>query len=124
MGGAKVYVQSNKDLDLSSLLLLDPESGKTELVESDPQGKADLGGALFSQATDELVETWYIRDRVKNYFRDKAYEADVRRLERKFPGLDVSVVSRSLDEGRWLVLASGDKEPGRVLLYDRKTRNP
>ncbi len=30
-------------------MLLDPQTGKTEMVESDPLGKVDLGGALFSE---------------------------------------------------------------------------
>ena len=60
-------------MNLISLMLLDPATGKTEMVESDPLGKVDFGGALFSEKTDELVETWYIDDRVKTYFKDKAF---------------------------------------------------
>ena len=36
-------------------MLLDPETGKTEMVESDPLKKVDFGGAVFSEATDELA---------------------------------------------------------------------
>jgi hypothetical protein len=44
-------METNKDADLTSLELLDPQTGKTEMVESDPLGKVDFGGALFSEAT-------------------------------------------------------------------------
>ena len=56
-------METNKgaDLDLSALVLLDPETGKTEMVESDPLKKVDFGGAIFSEATDELAMTTYDR---------------------------------------------------------------
>jgi len=62
-GDQRLYMETNKDAELISLVLFDPQTGKTEMVESDPLGKNDFGGALFSEATDELVETWYFADR-------------------------------------------------------------
>ena len=70
-GDARLYIASNKDADLISLQLMDPQTGKTEIVESDPLGKVDLGGQLFSEATDELVETWYTAARVKTYLQEQ-----------------------------------------------------
>ncbi|MGB0065418.1 MAG: S9 family peptidase, partial [Terracidiphilus sp.] len=67
--GSKVYIQTNKDSNFVSLALLDPATGKTEAVESDPLGKNDFGGALFSEVNDELQETWYTADRTKTYYR-------------------------------------------------------
>jgi dipeptidyl aminopeptidase/acylaminoacyl peptidase len=120
--GSHVYMETNKGTDLISLALLDPATGKTEKVESDPLGKVDLGGALFSEATDELVETWYIDARAKTYFKDKAYGADYRWLEEKYKGKEISVVSRTRDERYWLFTAASDTEPGETVLFDRKTR--
>ena len=46
--GKRVYFQTNKgDANLVSLTLLDPETGKTELVESDPLKRVDFSGARF-----------------------------------------------------------------------------
>jgi dipeptidyl aminopeptidase/acylaminoacyl peptidase len=120
--GSRVYFETNKDVDLIQLALLDPATGKTETVESDPLGKVDFGGALFSEATDELVETWYIHDRAKTYYKDKAFGGDVHWLEHKFPGEEVMLVSRTQDERYWLFTAHSDREPGQTLLFDRKTR--
>jgi dipeptidyl aminopeptidase/acylaminoacyl peptidase len=120
--GSRVYFETNKDVDLIQLALLDPATGKTETVESDPLGKVDFGGALFSEATDELVETWYIHDRAKTYYKEKAFGADVHWLEHKFPGEEVMLVSRTRDERYWLFTAHSDTEPGQTLLFDRKTR--
>ncbi len=118
--GSRVYIQTNKDANLVSLALLDPATGKTETVETDPLGKVDLSGTLFSEATDRLIETWYFDDRVKIYFKDKAFGDDNHWLERKFPGHQILVVSRTRDENLWLVTAISDTEPGETVLFDRK----
>ena len=119
--GSRVYMESNKEANLISLVLLDPATGKTEMVESDPLGKVDFGGALFSEKTDELVETWYTDARVKTYFKEKAFGADDHWLQEHFKGEFVSVVSRTADEKTWLVTAASDTEPGQTLIFDRKT---
>jgi dipeptidyl aminopeptidase/acylaminoacyl peptidase len=120
--GSRVYIETNKDVDLIQLALMDPVTGKTEKVESDPLGKVDFGGALFSEVTDELVETWYIHDRAKTYYKDKAFGDDVHWLEHKYPSEEIRLVSRTRDERFWLFTASSDREPGQTLLFDRKTR--
>jgi dipeptidyl aminopeptidase/acylaminoacyl peptidase len=120
-GNQRLYIESNKDADLISLQLIDPQTGKTETVESDPLGKVDLGGELFSEATDELVETWYTAARVKTYYKNKAFGDDVHWIEKKFPKDEISVVSRTRDEQLWLVVAASDVEPGEAMLFDRKT---
>jgi dipeptidyl aminopeptidase/acylaminoacyl peptidase len=121
--GRRAYIQTNKgDLNLMTLALLDPASGRVEIVESDPLGRVDLESALFSEDTDELVETLYTDDRDRRYFRDPAFEADYRWLEQQFPGKEISIASSTRDETRWLISAHGDTEPGEVHLFDRKTR--
>ena len=119
-GNQRVYLETNKDANLISLALFNPQSGQSEPVESDPQGKVDLGGVLFSEATDELVETWYIAARAKTYYKNKPFGDDVHWIERQFPGKEIMVVSRSRDEQLWLVTAHSDTEPGETLLFDRK----
>jgi dipeptidyl aminopeptidase/acylaminoacyl peptidase len=117
---SRVYIETNKDVDLIQLALLDPATGNTERVESDPLGKVDFGGALFSEKTDELVETWYTDARVKTYFKEKAFGADDHWLQEHFKGQFVSVVSRTADEKTWLVTAASDTEPGQTLIFERK----
>jgi dipeptidyl aminopeptidase/acylaminoacyl peptidase len=121
-GNQRIYMETNKGADLTSLVLFDPQTTKTEVVESDPLGKVDFGGALFSEATDELVETWYTADRVKEYYKDKKFGDDVHFIEHKFPEHEVRVVSRTRDDQVWLVTIVSDTEPGETLLFDRKTR--
>jgi dipeptidyl aminopeptidase/acylaminoacyl peptidase len=119
--GNRVYMETNKGANLISLVLFDPATGNTEPVDSDPLGKVDLGGALFSESTDELVETWYFYDRAKAYFQQKAFGDDNHWLERHFKGEEIKVVSRTRDEKTWLVTADSDREPGETFIFDRKT---
>jgi len=119
--GSKVYVETNKGTNLISLTLMDPATGQTQLVESDPENKVDFGGAIFSEATDELVGTSYYYDRQKMHFRDKKYAADYEWLEHKLPGMEINLGSRTRDDSIWLVTASSDTEPGETLLFDRRT---
>ena len=116
-------METNKgaDMNLSALVLFDPETGKTETVESDPLHKVDFSFAVFSEATDQLAITLYQDDRVRRYFKDKGFEADFKWLSGKFPGKELTRVSSTLDEQVWLMNASSDTEPGETYIFGRKT---
>ena len=70
------------------------QTGKEELVESDPLASVDFGGAIFSEKTDELVGTTYVDDKTRLYFKDKAFEADYALLKQKLPGKEVGIALR------------------------------
>ena len=113
-------METNKgDADLTRLVLFDPETGQEELVESDPMNRVDFGGAIYSEATDELVGTTYEDERARLYFRDKAWEADYKLLQAKFPGKDISLGSSTADDRIVLVTAASDTDPGERYLFDR-----
>ena len=114
--GKRVYMQTNKgDVDLIRLVLFDPETGKEELVESDPVKRVDFGNAIFSEATDELVGTSYEDERIRLYFRDKACEADYKLLQGKFPGKDITLGSSTSDDRVMLITVNSDTDPGETL---------
>lgn len=121
--GKRAYMQTNKgpEMDLSALELFDPETGKTEMVESDPLKKVDFTGAVFSEVTDELAITLYLDDHLRRYFRDRDIEADFKWLRAKFPGKEVGRASWTKDEQLWLAVVNSDTEPGETYLLDRKT---
>src|SRR5205814_912101 len=91
--GRRVYMESNKGADLTRLMLLDVQSGKEEVVESDPLNRVDLDGARFSTKTDELIVTTYIDDKPRYYWKDKAFEADHQLLKQKLPGKEIGFAS-------------------------------
>ncbi|MFK8056844.1 MAG: alpha/beta fold hydrolase [Saprospiraceae bacterium] len=119
----RVYFVSNHgDIDKTQLLLLDLTSGETELVEQDPEGEVDFGGAITSDVTHELLGTVYDGDKRRIYWRDKTWEADYTFLEGKFPGTEISTGSSTADERKMLVYANSDTDPGATYLFDRDTR--
>jgi len=62
---------------------------------------AQAGGfcrGAFSEATDELSLTLYYGEHRRRYYRDKAFENDLKWLEGKFPGKEVSIASDTRDE--------------------------
>jgi dipeptidyl aminopeptidase/acylaminoacyl peptidase len=122
--GKRVYMVTNKgeNVNLIGLVLFDPATRMAEPVESDPLKKIDLGGQIFSEATDDLLFTVYREDRARRYFRDKTVESDFNWLAKQVPGREFGIGSRSTDERFWIVTANGDAEPGATYLFDRKAR--
>ena len=121
--GKRVYLTTNKGTpDLVALVLLDVGTGREEPVESDPLKRVDFGGARFSDVTDEILLTTYTDERIRRYFKDKAFEADYELLTKKLPGKEVGFASSTRDERVWLVTAFGDTEPGETYLFDRTSK--
>ncbi|MGH9583886.1 MAG: S9 family peptidase, partial [Bryobacteraceae bacterium] len=120
----QVYLITNQgaDADLIRLARLDPATAAVEVVEEDPLRRVDLADAMFSDETDELLATIYEDDRERICWKDSAFEADHRWLEKQFPGLEISWVSHTRDENTWIVSAHGDREPGEVCVFDRKLK--
>ena len=119
----RTYVVTNKgDVDLIRVVLFDPETGKEEIVESDPMKRVDLGGVRFSDLTDEIIFTSYQDEKPRIYFKDKEAEADYKLVKRKVGGKEVSFGSGTDDEVRFIVTAWSDTEPGETYLFDRKTK--
>ncbi len=119
-GNEKAYLVTNKgDANLTQLMLLDPATGQTELLESDPNGKVDFGGMQTSDLTDDLIYTSYTDDKRKLYFKDKTWEAEYNWLKKQLPGAEVSLGSSTKDERKLLIYANSDTDPGATYLYDR-----
>ncbi len=122
--GKRVYLLTNKgeDAGLLSLHLLDVASGKTQLVETDPNKRVDLTAALFSEATDALGATLYMDEKMRIYWRDKSFAADYEFLEKRLGDKEIWVQSTSRDESLLLINATADVEPGEVYSFNRKTK--
>ena len=122
--GQRVYFQTNKGAgsDLVSLYLFDPATGKEELVESDPMKRVDFGNAVFSEVSDDLIATSYDDERERLYWKDKAFEADYKNLQKQLPGKEIGFGSSTKDEKLFIISANSDTDPGSTYLYDRTTK--
>jgi dipeptidyl aminopeptidase/acylaminoacyl peptidase len=121
--GKRVYMETNKgEPDLVQLVLFDPETGATELVDKDPLGRVDLARVFFSEATDDLVATAFVDERPRYHFHDAAWKADYELLQSRYPGKDVEFTSSTADDRTCLIAASSDVDPGEVYLFDRGSK--
>ena len=121
--GERVYFQTNKGSnDLVSLILFNPATGKEEFVESDPLKHVDFGNAIFSEVSDSLIATSYDDERERIYWKDKAFEADYKNLQKQLPNKEIGFGSSTKDEKLFLISANADTDPGSTYLYDRTTK--
>lgn len=120
----KVYVETNKgdNVNLSKLVLMDPQTGATTDVEQDPLKRVDLQNANFSDLTRSLISTSYYDDKPRYYFKDKAHEADYKFLQSKFPGAQIDISGMTKDERKLLFAVSGDTKVTTVYFFDRDSR--
>jgi dipeptidyl aminopeptidase/acylaminoacyl peptidase len=120
----RVYMQTNKgdNIDLSQLILFDPETLHEEIIESDPLKRVDLGNVFISEISKEIIYTSYEDERSRIYWKDKSFEADYNQIKKELPNTDLYLVSSTTDENYWLISASADINPGSTYLYDRTTK--
>ena len=119
----QVYLITNKgSLDLTELDLLDLTTGATTKVESDPEKRVDLGRVQRSDVDYRMLFTQYEDDRVRLYFKDKAFEKEYRWLQTKLPDKEIAFGARSKDENIWIVIAHNDTEPGETYVWNRKAK--
>ena len=117
------YLVTNKgDLNLTELETIDPATGATVKVESDPENRVDLEGVHISEVDYRILFTQYEDDRYRLYFRDKNFEKEYHWLQSKLPGKEIGFGSRSHDESLWIVSAYSDNEPGETYVWDRKAK--
>jgi dipeptidyl aminopeptidase/acylaminoacyl peptidase len=117
------YLMTNKgDRDKIELTLFDPLSMKETFVEKDPLGKVDFGGANFSDLSRKILFTSYTDARERYYFKDKDFEKDYNYLKEYFKGKEFSLNSSDLTETKYLISVYNDTDPGKVYLFDKKTR--
>lgn len=125
--GKRAYMITNKgdENDLSRLVLMDPETGEEELVESDPKNEVDFGGTIFSSKTDELIATTYEADRLRIYWKDKkfakAYKKLKKKLKKEIGDGDLIMGSSTEDDRLFIVIVTSDINPGVAYLFNMET---
>ncbi len=120
----RVYMQTNKgdNVDLSQLILFDPETLQEEVIESDPLKRVDLGNVFISELSKEIIYTSYEDERTRIYWKNKSFEDDYNLIKKELPNTDIHFTSSTTDENYWMLSASADVDPGSTYLFDRKTK--
>jgi dipeptidyl aminopeptidase/acylaminoacyl peptidase len=119
--GRRFFMGTAQGSDLGRLVLLDPRNGSVEPVCKDPVGEVDFITAVYSDITGDLLATIYTGDRQRIRFHDAQFRKDHDRIRAAIPDGELTVVSRTQDENRWLYRVTSDVDPGSIYLYDRTT---
>lgn len=96
-------------------------SMRKELVFAHPQ--VDVSGVLRIGRRGRVVGASYSTEKPEAMFFDPQLKALAASLSKALPGLPlIRFVDASVDEGKLLLWAGSDTDPGRYYLYDKKTR--
>lgn len=118
-----IYLVSNKgDLNLSTLFLMNPETGEKTLLESDPEGRVDFGSIRVDRNTRKLISTSYTDDRTRYYWRDPQWEENYKFLRSRFPGREVDFQSSTNDYSKFLIAVYGDKYASESWFFNAQTK--
>ena len=122
--GKRVYIKTNKgkDVDLTQLILFNLKTKESKLVGVDPQKEVDFKDAIFSEATDELIATVYVDDRLRIYPQNEVFARELAFLQKALPEGDLDFVSATNNDRLYLVTVRRDVDPGETYLFNRETR--
>jgi dipeptidyl aminopeptidase/acylaminoacyl peptidase len=119
--GRRVYLNTNRGVDLMRLVLLDVVTGHEQVVDSDPESEADLGRSIISRATGELMATRYTGTTSRVYPQTAAFARDYERMRAALPDGDIFVISQTLDDQLQILAVTSDVDAEAGYLYDRTT---
>jgi len=122
--GKRVYMATNKGdkVDLTRLVLFNPQTQNLEVVDSDPEQKVDFGAPVFSKETEELIATVYIGDRQRIYPKNQQFAADLAYLKQNLPDGELGLSSMTEDGLKMIVTISSDIDPGSAYVFDRQSK--
>ncbi|HXG69201.1 MAG TPA: S9 family peptidase [Gemmatimonadaceae bacterium] len=112
----RLYAVSSERTDLARLVLIDLETGRESVVDSDPLGKVDLDRALFDEASGELLMTRYVGDTARLYAKTPRMQALLRATRRAGGGV-VEMGGGTTDQSRWVVTMHTPTRAAVTYLY-------
>src|SRR5262245_60275965 len=117
----KLYVTSNRGRDKAALFVFNPQTAKEEeLMFEHPD--VDVSWMTYSRKRKLPVAISYMTWKTELKFLDAESEADFNTVKAKLRGYEIEFLSTNKEEDKYIVLASGDRTPGKVYLFDKTTR--
>ncbi len=119
--GRMLYMQDSRKRDTAALVAFELGSGKSRVLAE--EAGADLSEILVHPTRLQVQAAGFEHARLAWRALDPSVEADVKAISAIGDG-DWRVVSRSLDDRRWIVSFEVDDGPRRFYLYERATKKP
>ncbi len=117
--GATLYMTDSRGRDTAAVVALPIDGGPAQTLAA--HEKADASGTLRHPTRHTIQAVSFDYERATWTVLDPAIQADLDVLKSADSG-DVSVVSRTLDDSRWVVAYSRDAGPTRYYHYSRADR--
>jgi dipeptidyl aminopeptidase/acylaminoacyl peptidase len=114
--GTKAYLVDSRGHDTAVLVELDLATKKTKVLLDD--GRADISDIVQHPREKTVQAALASYERLRWHAVDPALRADLDVIERGAPG-DIRLLSRSLDDSRWVVSSVVSDAPVKFWLYDR-----
>lgn len=112
---------SNIGRDKAAAIEFDPESAKeVRVVYENPD--VDVERLSYSRKRKVLTLATYKTWKQQIVFFDRATEDAYKYLEQQLPGYDVARLGSDKEEGKFVVVLTGDRTRGSYYLYDIKSR--
>ena len=114
--GKILYMFDSRGRDTAALVALDLESGSQQVLFETPT--ADVSDVLIHPTERTVQAVAFTYERKHWHVLDAALADDFEYLQTVADG-DIEIVSRTLDDRRWVVAYEVDNGPLRYYLYDR-----
>jgi dipeptidyl aminopeptidase/acylaminoacyl peptidase len=118
--GLSIYVGSSNGADTQELRVVDVASGEEKTLASNPV--VDMEGVIHHPTKEHIQAVGFNEDRLEWQVLDPEIAPDLETL-RGFRDGEAHIVSRTLDDTKWVVLYTLDNAPASYYLYDRAGRN-
>jgi dipeptidyl aminopeptidase/acylaminoacyl peptidase len=117
--GTKAFLVDSRERNTAALVEMDLATNQTKTLLDD--GQADVTDLVLHPTEKKVQAALATYERLRWHVVDPAIRADLDLLAEKAPG-DLSIVSRTLDDQKWLVNATVSNGPVKTYLYDRKKK--
>ena len=114
--GAVLYMVDSRGRDTSALVEVDVATMNLRVLASD--GRADVNDITFHPTSRRPQAVSFEYQRAEWRVLDETISKDIEDIRRNDGG-DFSVVSRSIDDLRWILRYTSDTGPAKFYLYDR-----
>ncbi len=114
--GGKAFLVDSREADTAALVELDLATKKTKVLLAD--GQADVNDVI-QHPTDRRVQAVLANyDHLRWHIIDPAMRPDLEAIQTAAPG-DIHLLSRTLDDSKWIVSSVQSSAPMKFWVYDR-----
>ncbi len=117
--GNTLYLSDSRGRDTAALVAVDLATLKTTVLAEHPKADSDKLLLHPTEKTPQAAIFTWLRNEWK--VLDPSIQPDLDAIQKQIDG-EIMIQSRSLDDQRWVIGVNNDTRPGRVYLWDRKTK--